>query len=88
MATATRKPAPAAKKAAAKKSATPPEPVELTFTLNKTTAGTYCFEEEEAEDGTVIQGKAYLKKFYFGDFVPDENTVVTVTIQVDQLQPE
>lgn len=77
----------ATRKAAAKKDAAPavPEPVELTFTLERETKGTYVWVEDEAEDGSVIIGKAYTKKAYFNGFVPDESTVLTVTLQVDQV---
>lgn len=80
-----------AKKTTASKKAAepqPPEPVELTFRTDKETKGTWVFAEDEADDGSVIIGKVYLKKPYFEGFTPDENTVVTVTIQVDQLDPE
>jgi K+-transporting ATPase c subunit len=65
-----------------------PEPVELTFRLNKETKGTWVFTEEEADDGSVVIGTEYVKKQYFNGFVPNENTVLTVTLQVDQLDSE
>lgn len=81
-----------AKKPAAKKAAVagPPEPVELTFTLEKETKGTYVFKEDEGEDGTTVVRTSYLQKWYFEQtgFVPDKNTVLTMTLQVDQLDPE
>lgn len=74
----------AAKKAAAKKAPEPPETVQLTFSLERETKGTYVWNEVEGEDGTVVIGKAYTKKHHFGDFVPNENTVLTVVLQFDQ----
>jgi hypothetical protein len=78
----------AAKKTAAKKQTapTPPEPVELTFTLERETKGTYVWNEVEAEDGSVIVGKAYTKKPHFGSYVPGENTVMTVVLQFDEVE--
>lgn len=78
----------AAKKTVVTKKAAPtlPEPVELTFTLEKGTTGTWKWAEEAAEDGSVVVGPLYVKKPYFNGFVPDENTVMTVTIQVDQAE--
>lgn len=65
---------------------TPPEPVELAFTLERETKGTYVWSEEEAEDGSVIIGKLYTKKPHFGSYVPGENTVMTVVLQFDEVE--
>lgn len=75
----------AAKKTTAKKPAGPalPEPVELTFELDRSTPGTHVWAEVEAEDGSVVVGKMYTKKGYFGGYVPPEGSTITVTVQVN-----
>lgn len=72
------------KKAAAKKPAEPevPEAVEVDFTYDKETKGTYVWSEVADEDGAVVIGKVYTKKPFFKSFVPTAKTTITVTIEV------